>query len=423
MTTTSRPDRLPLAKAVRLGLPYHGLITNGVLATGGGNFTYPGGSDLSSSAIAVQHPGHSAAATMAGDDAKWSFQDYALLSGDAREIGGQELGAKHWLYCDAAKTWNCYYTITGNTENTTIKVYLGQRFGAFGDAIPFLAAPIELASLTFASTTYAGVAVTGLSVEGFSSHSLDGSVTAINVFSAGATAAVKWPFTVTSVFSGRQFDGYYCLHDVVKVVISGNGADDGAGITATIQHYQDATDLQLGYAETAYFYHLTPVAVSHAGALVQGERYYLHSTASESVTEDEIERLRTTEEFLCYGSFAGITVSLAGTYVTDFMPSSATIFVSGSLNGVPITPDDPEDPQGMAMSIAMFMTSHSIDLQVIEVAGSADNVAVLLKTAAGKQGHFQTLSSTWDGYDVDIAYDSMAGAITAGAVGEQVAYV
>ena len=134
-----RPDLLPLAVPTRIGLPWHGLVTNGVLAAGNGKtktYAQPSGGD----AWPVRNAaGASTRARMASEIAHDAatgkvWQNYALIHGEDKQLGGARLGFSEWLYSDPAGTvWlmGVTHTVAGATATFTVKVK--KRFGHFAN--------------------------------------------------------------------------------------------------------------------------------------------------------------------------------------------------------------------------------------------------------------------------------------------------
>jgi hypothetical protein len=142
MGDTARPDLLPLARAVRLGLPFHGqtIAANSAPTVGtltladSTTMTYPqpDGTDLTW----VSHPAAAApvrtAAEIAHDTAKhYEWVQYAYLSGTYRDIGGHSLGQYSWLFCTTTRT----YVITLSSADVggqSTLVVKAREFGRFG---------------------------------------------------------------------------------------------------------------------------------------------------------------------------------------------------------------------------------------------------------------------------------------------------
>jgi hypothetical protein len=133
-----RPELLPLAVPTRIGLPWHGLVTNGVLAAGNGKTkTYP--QPTGGHAWKVHNPTKAdtrarTPAEIAEDNATGKrWQSYALIAGESKKLGGVSLGNSEWLYCDPAGTvWLMGVSFTVASATLSIAVTVKKRFGRFG---------------------------------------------------------------------------------------------------------------------------------------------------------------------------------------------------------------------------------------------------------------------------------------------------
>lgn len=94
-----------------IGMPYHGLATNGILPTSDGDKTIPQASFYGPCQV-IRHPSAPGVNRnpnqIANDTAKgFDWRDYALLTGTGHGVNGStELGSGKWLYCDpGGNTW------------------------------------------------------------------------------------------------------------------------------------------------------------------------------------------------------------------------------------------------------------------------------------------------------------------------------
>lgn len=257
MTSPKLPLQLPLARPFAIGLPYHGLVTNEVL-------TLP-----NSDEIEIAFAGHQTVLVQAADppeltytedeedyhDAQgYTWQDYALLSGLYREIGGIALGAQSYLYHDGDHAWIIDVELSADDLELTLDVYLRQLFGYLrvGAAPPAMSSRRLLDSITWQPVSYTGT------LQGeeqaawdryvFMTHSSTGAVSAVNVATTNGSSQ-------TAFFGpgfGYQYGGGYVVHDAFKIDISGTGSVEetvGSGISATITHLANADEMY-DYSDT-----------------------------------------------------------------------------------------------------------------------------------------------------------------------------
>jgi hypothetical protein len=93
----------PQSRAVRIGQPYHGLLTDGVLTLStGAKISFPGSPLGDCYKFVVPGASLSIAPTEVALEAAQGreWRSYALLSGRARSYAGLEVGADAWLYAD-----------------------------------------------------------------------------------------------------------------------------------------------------------------------------------------------------------------------------------------------------------------------------------------------------------------------------------
>lgn len=239
MTITSRPDRLPLARPSRIGLPYHGVVIGSTLALpGGGSLTYPysRAGDTWVLRNAIKANGRApTSAELADDTAKGrTWQDYAIVAA-GRQLGPLQLDELQWVYVDPAGTnWllEVNYSIGGAT--LTASVFVRRRFGVMphnGQADPQASVLAGQASFTLTMPAWyagdPGDAVTYLQNLAIGTRDLD--------FTEDGHSAA-WNVR-TSAFvpgSGINFD----LVGWFTITLSGAGSTDpatlGAGITASV---------------------------------------------------------------------------------------------------------------------------------------------------------------------------------------------
>jgi hypothetical protein len=285
MTTTRLPKQLPFAQPVRLGLPYHGLVRDGVLTKiNGTTMNYAsmagnGGEAIPQAGAGAALPARTAEQVAADEAAGKDWRTYAYLSGWDRNIGGHELGAYAWLYNDGAATWKVRAEIVRPVYNSiTIKVYLSSLFGRFADDDISLDAEILLASFAYVprKVTYekghGGTGGVSTYFDFYETITKDmtlfcypkpnGSQALVSVgYGSGAYAGV-YPVplsnkaTWTAFTNNRVYDAdwaavnnatmddlpyYASLSGVLMVTLSGTGSLEtglvGSGITATVEHY------------------------------------------------------------------------------------------------------------------------------------------------------------------------------------------
>ena len=263
--TAHRPDILPLGVPTRMGVPYHGLVTSGALACPDSTtktYAQPSGGDT----VLVQHPRHSVPA--ADPDTQRSWQEYTLLSGVNRQIGGQDLGANRWIYCDANYAWAVRVAFGYTKPSLTISVYLVSPFGIF----PAIAMTERLlAQATFTVLTIDGNPQTSTysRVERLiTTHDKTGAITICNAMTPDYS-----PYKLYAIFAN-------CCYSV-KILLSGNGSIEvgkvGDGISATLSTQWDA---QAGFSDT----------VVDTGTPTPGTIYYTWQTIPDiiNVTDSSV---------------------------------------------------------------------------------------------------------------------------------------
>jgi hypothetical protein len=275
MAGGSRPDLLPLAKPVTLGLPYHGKVTGGDPTDPDtpGTLTLPSTATRSitqpkdGGCILVQHPRHAPLSRTAADtahDAAHDYQwlEYEILSGVTHQLGDVVLGADYHLYCDANYTWLIRIAQTQGYGTCALTVYLSGLFGVFGDAA-YTMTERQLATVTWTPVDANGTSMTDKYVGGraIRTYSKAGDKVVMNVGtyfqSAGAST-----LTGLAAFNiqHQTYSGSVYVHDIVRITISGNGSivagSVGTGISASIsrtaagRYRTTATDTSLVANET-----------------------------------------------------------------------------------------------------------------------------------------------------------------------------
>ncbi len=152
MPVNYRPDLLPFALPTRIGLPYHGLVRSDVLtlpdsSTRAYPATHEGTYDTKRS-ICQRGRNYAATVDSTGEPATYRWQNYALLSGEEHEIGGQQLGAGSWIYSDANHSWRVRLEKAEADYQITLTAYLVGPFGIVQDD-PLTMTEVELDSYTF----------------------------------------------------------------------------------------------------------------------------------------------------------------------------------------------------------------------------------------------------------------------------------
>jgi hypothetical protein len=249
--TQQRPDLLPFALPKRIGLDKHGLVTAGKLS----------GVDYPVTAGCGEVRAVAGQTTTTGTN---GFQNYALLSGDPPNIGGHELYradfiVEEWIYSDAKHSWIVRSTLSHNysTHYLTLTLTLEKSFGVLGMTVAVT--PRTLATLTWRPTTYAGTALVLKSGSTFYyhgyllTHCLDGSIAFLNVGRKSPSPlalGIAWDKTV--VGNACPGDPTFAFHDVVKVLITGDGDLDnnGIGIVASIVIDVPATSMKIAETTT-----------------------------------------------------------------------------------------------------------------------------------------------------------------------------
>lgn len=233
-------------------MPFHGLATNGDFTVASGTKTINYSTNVVGQAIPFRHPqapgvSRNAAQTTRDTAQGHTWRDYALLTGDNRNVnGGPALGADSWLYGDAnGATWVVRIEAIDNGSTMTIKLWLDAIFGRFGRDYGFAARQLDM--LTWApeipswytgGTTAADV-IDNVSVTAAENLavSTDGATAYINIRCTDPTIVKNvYPETAEIYTNTTDFPTGDSLVGVVAVTISGNGdlTAHGNGITGTL---------------------------------------------------------------------------------------------------------------------------------------------------------------------------------------------
>ena len=241
---------IPFKIPKEIGMPYHGLAVDGILAhpTGDKDIEMP---DYSGTCKLIRHPlatGPVRNTNQLAHDAANSLEwrDYALMTGASNGINGsQGLGVESWLYCDpGGNTWvvNIVDTNTGGTHRT-VELWIKEIFGRFGkdyEITPRLLATLDfvptIPSWYTGSTTLATLVSRTSFLQPTSINFLpDGSEAYINGYCTNTDTSNEvyeetQPYNITGIYQGFSMIG------VLKATITGTGDinNDGAGITATL---------------------------------------------------------------------------------------------------------------------------------------------------------------------------------------------
>jgi hypothetical protein len=346
---TIRPDRPPFGSPLRIGLPYHGRVINGELTLPNDDvidYPDPSGGET----VLVRHPLADAPTPTADDTARgYQWLDYALLSGDRRDIGGQSLADAVpntadavWLYCDEAHAWVVYFEFTTSGIEQTLTVKLQAPFGLIADAPPTMT-PRTLGTYTWTPKRYNGSDQSSTEAEYprnlRTTHSQTGAVTAVNIGATPDSGINPWITTAIYEFQPAQvIIGY---HDVVKITLSGNGSlvagSVGNGISVAFEHLATAPDMHYyaGAGDSDYAcpenpsgipafpqrtdgeeYHHIYYCVKPDGTITHLEKTFIHSITwvYENVSCDPLtyDSVTETVENEWTWSFGGVTYESAG---------------------------------------------------------------------------------------------------------------
>ncbi len=268
-----------LTPYTEIGMPFHGLSTNGTLPHPTGNKTIPQPSIYGPCQV-IRHPIAPGVDRntnqISHDNAKGlEWRDYALLTGPGHGVNGTaELGPNKWLYCDpGGNTWVINFTVydpgdpeqvthrtefvghqgfpvsnTGTLNNSQIvfDLVLEEIWGRFGKVYEFTSRVIGNMTWTPDIPTWYGGAFTAADVVNAANFAHPESVV---VNQAGSSAFVHvycdsdtisgavYPET-QPIFNATNNNGF-ALVGIIEVTISGTGdlVNNGAGITSTVQDH------------------------------------------------------------------------------------------------------------------------------------------------------------------------------------------
>ena len=256
---TTYRDRLPLGRPAFIGLPFHGLVTNEVLTLPNAatkTVAFTGHQTVLVSPVGATVPTFTAAEQAYNSAQGFTWQNYAILSGAFRTIGGAHLGINSWLYHDGDNAWVIDAEITGADLTLTITVNLRQLFGHLDDtgSPPQMSAPRKLDEITFTPVQTGGSSQTSAQALYarylFMTHSQTGSMTAVNVAVSRSEAdASDFGIGFAYMFGGNG----YVVHNALSVTLSGKGSLTGivgSGISGTIAMLANAQEMS-SYANTA----------------------------------------------------------------------------------------------------------------------------------------------------------------------------
>jgi hypothetical protein len=261
--TQHRPDLLPFAQPRVVGLPCHGLVTDGELTLPSSRvITYR--QPTKGTTILVEHQEHHAVAASEFDTSRgYQWLEYALISGTARQIGGKDLGANRHLYCDGNVAWIVEVEPLALTNQATVTVNLIGLFGVLsGDYTQYAMTERQLAYYAWTPVAYDGgphgiTPPPTLGNRTLATVNKTGSKMLLNVGSYGTVGlANEWQYTPINggYAEGSVSTGYQ--HDLLTITFEGAGSllpgHIGEGITATIEHTYDAADLRITHYFPSY---------------------------------------------------------------------------------------------------------------------------------------------------------------------------
>jgi hypothetical protein len=249
---TTYRDRLPLARPEYIGLPYHGLVTNEVLTLPNAEtkeIAFGGHQTVLVRAADAEVPEFTPEQEAFNTAQGYTWQDFALLSGLSRNIGGQDIGANSYLYHDGDHAWIIDVELTRDDLELTLLVYLRQLFGYLDDAgeSPKMAARRKLDELTFTPVRTGGTDQTAAMALYnrylFMTHSQTGSLTAANI----AVSRSEEDYADFGSGFAYQFGGSgYVVHNALSITLSGAGSltgTVGSGISGVIAMLANAQEM------------------------------------------------------------------------------------------------------------------------------------------------------------------------------------
>lgn len=237
------------------GLPYHGVAVNDTLTLSNGDkktFTFDGHQTVLVRGRNARKPVYTAVEAAWNAHRGYQWQDYALLSGVGRSIGGVALGQQSWLYCDNHYTWIIRFDVEAiaGTNRLHCKLVLVDLFGvlAVDETPPSMAEERVLAEAIFPLRyryVEARVSSADCGVYAFLTHSEHGNTSTINLC-ASLDDAGDCDFQTP--YFGYQYGGDgYQTHTVLTARISGNGSTTaglvGRGISGALEILAQGGDL------------------------------------------------------------------------------------------------------------------------------------------------------------------------------------
>jgi hypothetical protein len=319
------------------GLPYNGLATNEVLTLPGGRkVDYPFSGHqavLVEGRNKARQPPRSAAQQEFCRQQGYTFRPYALLTGPAREIGGQALGTQSWLYCDERYVWKVRLDVAkiSGTNRLHLKLVLVNVFGllSWDVAPPSMAEERVLAETVFPLRyRYIEARVSSLdcTVHCFLTHSRHGDVTAINLCSS-LDEVGDCDFQTPEF--GYQYGGNgYQTHTVLTARIAGNGSIAtgavGRGITGSLEILRQGGDLVEAPTEAGYEGYLNWWV-------------YAAATTEGSIVWAKYESAYSTGYIHSLASFGGVTIEVtsngASAYASVSHMVAPNVFILQAASG------------------------------------------------------------------------------------------
>ena len=244
-------NKLPNFSAI--GMPWHGLATDGVLSTAlDGNKTIAEPAGVVGACIPIVHPAAPGATRNTAQAARdvahgFDWRSYALLCGDAHAVNGSpdaEIGQKRWLYCDASgPTWVVGLRTTVGASSITFELYLEGIFGRFGRQYAFTPRKLDELIWTPGIPSWYGGAYNAthvvpqinLASNIMLAPSADGATCYVNLICTSETVNDQLYNETRYLANGSSTAGD-ALVGVLAVTISGAGdlGNDGAGITGSV---------------------------------------------------------------------------------------------------------------------------------------------------------------------------------------------
>jgi hypothetical protein len=408
---TIRPDRPPSARPSVIGLPFHGLVTDGVLTLPNSttrSYTHP--SD--GSAVLVEHQQaatltRTATEQAADTAAGYQWLPYALLSGGKHQIGGHELGHDYHLYCDGTNTWLIRIEQTGGATTCSVAVYLTKLFGVVSDK-DYSFSERTLAELEWTPKDYNNNTLGNISgmpdVIGNVSvrtYSKTGDEVLLNV---GADLSLGYDFAPLYLWHYRPYTSvdYVYVHDLVTVTISGTGSlvagSIGSGITASIAQelppLWNATDTEVTVDDPGveysgsitntkqYLYVLTPDGDQTNVVSTTTEAFSVIYTAPDGAAADV--EVTYTDQITFGGNTFSAGRSYSGTYLNTRTPSNQGAFTVNGVGSswsdggtIPSWPfyDEFRAGSGMMLPLVVIARAENAQAKALFATGGSEDVA------------------------------------------------